>query len=159
MFMSVFKDYSYLNKLATDLKFKPTFKEFFSQKIPKQYFKTDLDWHEARRLLKHPDCPVEFAEHFLQSNVWYIRLAAGLSKPNVQNLLPKLFKDPKSTVRAAAFKRVLADEKFDHLFLEVRDLIVQDERIKNYLHNFLGPNAYTLLKNSSNPTELWMGVK
>jgi hypothetical protein len=92
------------------------------------HFQIQDDWQEVKRLLKHKDCPDSIRNIYINSPVWYHRLVAYCTAPVRQRFFKAAIKDPKSTVRAAAYRGAIGTKWMDQD--ELFKLIQQDKGIQ-----------------------------
>lgn len=129
---------------ATDLGFKNQ-KTFFAADLTDEQFgrwsqEHDSNWSIIKGLLKHKDCPAWLALKIAQSPEWWKRLVAFCARPYRRTMFSLAIKDPKSTVRAAAYKGALKVGPEDDWggWLspeEVRALVSKDERVHGYFQH------------------------
>ena len=94
------------------------------------------NWKIIKGLLLHKDCPVSLKEAYVNDPIWWKRIPALLSKKSWKQYLSSAIKDPKSTVRQAAYKRAIAEPSSVDV-ISVHDLfwlIRADVRVHNYFN-------------------------
>jgi hypothetical protein len=103
-------------------------------------------WAEIKQILKHKDCPKALIEHYTKSDIWYERLVAFCTKKYRKEMFEQAIRDPKSTVRAAAYKGAIRKESADDSdfwrygwlpFDDVMTLVKADPRVHNYFKRWI----------------------
>lgn len=107
---------------------------FFIEHLAGLEFET-YGWAVIKPLILHQDCPEFLREPYMAHPLWYVRLTAMLNKFSWRKYAVRATKDPKSTVRAAAYKRLL--ENIGESPIKALDLLAQieeDKRTHNYFN-------------------------
>lgn len=113
----------------------------------KSFFSTDIEpdtlfrlihantgnWKIEKLILRHKDCPQSVHIAYMKDHRWFVRLTAGLNKHMRAEYARLLFSDPKSTVRAAAYKTVLDMEPENAQ--EICQKIVNDTQVHGYFYS------------------------
>lgn len=94
-----------------------------------------LRWFEIKLILLHKNCPADLRARYAKSPVWYVRLVARLNKYSWKDYaVDTALSDPKSTVRAAAIKRLHYEGQYSDN--DVLESLKADTRIRNYFHGW-----------------------
>jgi len=64
------------------------------------------NWYIAKRVLKHPDCPIDIRDRFRQSSVWYERITAIFAGKTPVSYRQHAVLDPDKRVRAFYWKQI-----------------------------------------------------
>lgn len=109
--------------------------EFFDQQMAGlEETKWDkYSWGQIKPLILHKDCPERFVAQYVDSDLWYIRLTAMLNKHSWKKYARKAISDKKSTVRAAAYRRIMTNIDQSPIGKpELLEIMAKDTRTHNY---------------------------
>ena len=95
------------------------------------------DWSRIKPLILHQDCPDRIKHFYTMHPKWYIRLTAMLNKFSWRKYVVQATNDEKSTVRAAAYRRLL--ENIGESPIKALDLLKKMEEDKR-THNYFDMN-------------------
>lgn len=114
--------------------------EFYRTDVPETFFTHALklhecggNWKDIKPLIMHKDCPDYVRQPFTKSDKWFIRLTAMLNKYSWKKYAVEALNDVKSTVRAAAIKRLLYNEnESPKTRKELLTMVVNDKMLHSY---------------------------
>jgi hypothetical protein len=94
------------------------------------------NWKSIKSILLHKDCPFFLKDEYASNPIWWKRFPVLLSNRSWVNYFNSAIKDPSSTIRQAAYKRVLFDQNSTNI-IPLRELFIlirNDKKVHNYFN-------------------------